>query len=405
MSDTQQLQFIYEELKVFSRNLRKENEARRLDLRVIDNNICKLNRISNDFKSIKINLNDQDDLTKQQLSSYLTEIKNSIESISKLLQDRCRIAKEQVRVGDSVKVDLETKMGDKFDLKVAASLLPTMNGKEDVTKQLIDAIELYDGLLDADGKKMLTTYVLKTKLTQSAKLRLKTVYQSNKDLISDIKLHLLPRKSAAALSFELHNAKQNQKSIDDFGKTIEELMVNLTLVQADGDEDTARILSNINEKIAISAFSNGLRDHDLKMLIKARNYTSIQSAIVGAKDEDVAKRSSTSQVFSIGKRGNFRGSNFRYVNNDRNNTRPRTSNYNNSFNNKNKSYNNSNSNSSYRGTTFNRGYNRHGRGNYSNFRGQSQRRSYFINDSGANTSPRPTTSTEIPETFFRAPPQ
>lgn len=80
-------------------------------------------------------------------------------------------------------------MSEKFDLKRANSLLPRMTDNEDVTKQLVDAISLYDELLDVTGKLLLTKFVLKTKLSQNAKLRLQNNYASNLELINDINKH------------------------------------------------------------------------------------------------------------------------------------------------------------------------------------------------------------------------
>lgn len=63
-------------------------------------------------------------------------------------------------------------MGENFDLRTAASLLPSMDGSEEATKQLIDAIELYSELLDQSSKPLLVKYILKAKLNQNAKCRL-----------------------------------------------------------------------------------------------------------------------------------------------------------------------------------------------------------------------------------------
>lgn len=47
-----------------------------------------------------------------------------------------------------------------------------MNDTEEVTKQLIDAIELYINMLDDVGKPLLINYFLKTRLSVSTKLRI-----------------------------------------------------------------------------------------------------------------------------------------------------------------------------------------------------------------------------------------
>ncbi|KAJ3657722.1 hypothetical protein Zmor_009506 [Zophobas morio] len=132
-------------------------------------------------------------------------------------------------------------MTEKFNLKTATSLLPLMNGNESVTKQLIDAIELYDSLLDNDGKQALTNYVLKARLTESAKIRLKNVYASNALLVQDMRRFLLTTKSAASLSTQLVQIRQNNMSIEDFGRKVENLLVELTIAQADGNSEALQI--------------------------------------------------------------------------------------------------------------------------------------------------------------------
>ncbi|KAH1021777.1 hypothetical protein HUJ04_011261 [Dendroctonus ponderosae] len=57
------------------------------------------------------------------------------------------------------------------DLKTAISLLPVLKDTESSTNQLIDAIELYESVLTDDGKRLLINFVLKTRLSSSAKLR------------------------------------------------------------------------------------------------------------------------------------------------------------------------------------------------------------------------------------------
>lgn len=93
------------------------------------------------------------------------------------------------------------------------------------------------------------------------------------------------------MATELHNIRQEHKTIDDYAKTIENLFLNLTLTQADGNEASTSILRNVNENLAINAFSNGLRNGELRTIIKARNYSTLKDAIVGAKGEEIIKNS------------------------------------------------------------------------------------------------------------------
>ncbi|XP_044755434.1 uncharacterized protein LOC123322034 [Coccinella septempunctata] len=124
-------------------------------------------------------------------------------------------------------------MTEKFDLRTASSLLPAITNEEESVLQLIDAIELYTDMLDDQGKKSLINYVLKIKLTANAKLRLRKEYQKVEDLVIDMKKTLITKKSPTALSTQLHNLKQENKTIEDFAKLVEQLSLDLTIAQAD----------------------------------------------------------------------------------------------------------------------------------------------------------------------------
>ena len=59
--------------------------------------------------------------------------------------------------------------------------------------------------------------------------------------------------------------------------------------QAEGNEASTSILRDVNEKLAINAFSNGLRNGELRTIIKARNYSALKDATVGVKGEETLK--------------------------------------------------------------------------------------------------------------------
>lgn len=94
---------------------------------------------------------------------------------------------------------LEPRMRSYFDIKTAIALVTVMNGHENVTKQLIDVIQLYITMIEDKHKQALINFVLKTRLSQSAKLRLQSAYAIVDDLIVDMKKHLIQKKSAVAL--------------------------------------------------------------------------------------------------------------------------------------------------------------------------------------------------------------
>ncbi|KAJ3640442.1 hypothetical protein Zmor_003737 [Zophobas morio] len=130
----------------------------------------------------------------------------------------------------------------------------------------------------------------------------------------------LTTKSAASLSTQLVQIRQNNMSIEDFGRKVENLLVELTIAQADGNSEALQILRETNEKLAINAFANGLQNPELRTIIKARNYSKLNEAIRGSKDENASTQSS--KVFSL-HRGSYhntvRGSNHNYRDSQRSN--------------------------------------------------------------------------------------
>lgn len=186
-----------------------------------------------------------------------------------------------------------------FDLKTAVSLLPTMNDTEKVTIQLIDAIELYSTMITQESIQLLIQVVMKTRLSHSAKLRLNNTYNTIPEMVAEMKKHLLTTKSSTALQKKLFNCYQGTKTVDQFGSELEQLFVNLTIAQANGEDSTYSILKPINEKQAIHRFANGLRNEHLRTIIGARNYGSLKDAIQGAKDEEISMTpSSSGQMFT-----------------------------------------------------------------------------------------------------------
>lgn len=165
----------------------------------------------NKFVQVKLKLSEQ-------VSNQ--EIKSSI--VPKIEELYSNIERLYLKISELCLVDVVEKSTnmEKFNLKTAVSLLPVMSDNEDSTKQLISNIEMYGSMLDDSGKPLLITFVLKSRLDESAKLRLRDSYPSVSDLISDMKDRLLTKKSDTAILQKLQQARQDRRSIEEFGKEI-----------------------------------------------------------------------------------------------------------------------------------------------------------------------------------------
>lgn len=338
---------LLKELEDFHKNLKKENVEKRRDPAATQRRLTRLSNYRIEFTSNKEKFlaegHESEVLNRVKL--ICLEITQQLNLIEKLLKDRELEIKPKI-------VKVESKMPEEnFDLKTAASLLPVMDGSEATTRSLIDGIELYEIMLNNNGKILLINYILKTRLSEHAKIRLNKTYPSIKELVDDIKKHFITRKSAAALAMQLYSTKQGGKSIDEFAKVVEELLVNLTISQANGDDNAQTILRAANEKTAISVFADGLSNNTLRTIVKARNCATLSDAISTAKELEPSGNQAN-QIFHMNRnqnfqqrpeRGNFRGS-FRgnQYSRQRNNYNQRG--YNNQYNNSRNSNSNNNSN-------------------------------------------------------------
>lgn len=284
-----------------------------------------IDRIRSLFQKGQITLKDAEILNK-----VLNSIKANYSEIKQLVSDESQELEIQVSVDENLLESLGTPVQNiiiqpstsgaeiniqnsnmaTFDLKVAIGLLPALDDTETKTLQLIDAIDLYSSMLSTDNdKKNLIKFVLKTRLTHASKIRLKSNYNTVDELLQDMRVHLLTRQSDTALQTQLSRSRQGDKTVQQFGKEIEDLFVNLTISQANGDDNAFKILKPINEKNAIKKFSDGLRSQRLSTVIAARNFSTLKDAIRSAQDEDTDKSTDTPQIFSMrNHRGSYRGS-------------------------------------------------------------------------------------------------
>ncbi|KAF9414462.1 hypothetical protein HW555_007659 [Spodoptera exigua] len=160
-----------------------------------------------------------------------------------------------------------------------------------------------------EHESLLISFVLKTRISRHAKLRLASNYDTSADLIKDMKNNLLTKQSATALQLELLQSRQGSQSIEEFGKKLEDLFVELTISQADGKEDAYKMFRPVNEKLAIQRFTEGLRNGRLSTILTARDYSELKDVIRAAKDEERAHQghsTSAETVFAAQHRGRHR---------------------------------------------------------------------------------------------------
>lgn len=249
-------------------------------------------------------------LSKQEIS-LINKICEEFNSIYLEITQLCigKIVEEESEKSSSE----DGKMADSFDLKLALNLLPVMTDDDDNTKQLIEGIEYYSAVLSkTECKTKLIQFVLKSRLSQKAKLKLQQTYTTIDELIRDMQKILLPQKSHMALQTKLLQCRQNNRSISDFGKEISELFVDLTISQSEGNSANSTVLRSLNEKLAIKRFADGLQNRRISTIIAARDFKSLSEAVQAAQDEEIGSAPSNSPaVMGMYKQTYYRNNSFR----------------------------------------------------------------------------------------------
>lgn len=151
-----------------------------------------------------------------------------------------------------------------------------------------------------------------------------TSYDNCDSLIEDMRHHLLTKKSSTAIHKELSLISQN---VYKYGSKVEQLFVDLTVAQADGDQNAYKILRPQNEKIAIKSFIDGLRNREIRTIFSARNYGTLKDIIRTAQNEELSyNRPKSHDMAYVGYQNHFynnRGNYRKYSNRHPNRTNNR----------------------------------------------------------------------------------
>lgn len=362
-----------EELKVIRKYLVKKGKSR-FKGNVIKNKISETEIIykkSNDL----IQFLTKKQGTKTDFLTNLAVLKDEIKSYYLQIIELCsEIKQNSDSESEYCEARPNTDLIMDFDIKAACSLIPVMNSNENNTKSMIDSIEMYADMLSEPGKQLLIKFVLKSRLSENAKLRMSRDYTSTNDLVRDLRNTLLTKKSFTAIHSRLQNATQGWRSIDQYGTELEKLFTNLTISQADGNPDSYSLLKPLNEKLAIKRFADGLSDSRLGTIIAARNYDSLKVAIQAAKDEErTAASTSTDESlmqFSRRGRGKSNTSNFYQGRSYSNQSRGQRGSYHQqNSRNVGKYYGNNNNFSNFGRGQYNNNYSNFNRGQFNNYRG------------------------------------
>lgn len=204
---------------------------------------------------------------------------------------------EEIEKLDIENTDIEdnTKMAGKFDFTVFKSLVQEFDGNSKNLGRFIQCCELMLTDLEPEEKVIFMKHLI-CKLQGAAYelYRLKN-YEDWSTLKEDLIKRFSKSKPIENIQTELRAIKQELgESISAYAEKINIKLYELTqasktiLINGAGADNHFAVLNN---KIAYRVFVEGLLP-DMKLLIKARNYTTLEEAIQGALEEETYKSDS-----------------------------------------------------------------------------------------------------------------
>lgn len=270
-----------------------------------------------------------------------------------------------------------------FDFNIGLKLDELHSSKASDIKSFLALIKCYHATLSTAGKAALVSFVVAAKIKGEAKTRLGTsAYTTLEQLETAIYRNVLAKETHEELTRRLNKAQQGKRSIQDYGRYLEDLSTRLAACMVRDaptlDRNTVEITC---KKMAVTQFQNGC-DENIKLVLAAARPATLDDAVAIASAAPQPTINSTYYVRKdTRQRRPGNNSNWNRENNNfRNNNNRGNGNWNRSSNNNANNWNRNNNNNRDTRNNNSNGYrNDNNNNNNSNFRGQNN-----FNRSGNN---------------------
>lgn len=187
-----------------------------------------------------------------------------------------------------------------ISLKEARQMIPEFNGTtQHKLQEFLSACTYAMKNIHPANEKGLVGAILCTKLKGKAMLDFQTRdIQTYDELKRQLELSYQSRQSTTHLQIEFNSLKQKaNEGAQAFGTRVDTLAMELYESMTEGEDHSTiekRIILNTIQKQALQNFQIGLRD-EIQLLIRSRNYRTLQEAITAATAEEKVKGTATSR--------------------------------------------------------------------------------------------------------------
>lgn len=256
---------------------------------------------------IKFSENSVDEIFIKNSKRWYIEINQIIKAKLNKLQTKNQLALTSISMAHPVE-------DRPFDVKQATALVQPYDGSSSNLESFIDSV-IFLKDLTKDNHMATAVKFVKTRLSGKARSGLPDTIVTIDALIDHIKLKCQDTATPDSIVAQLNILKQ-RGPITSFCEEIENLCGKLENVYV-SHKVPADVAKTMTTKAGVNALIKGINASEIKLILKAGNFTSIKDAL--QKAQECTSDTSTSQVFNINNkqhhgrqdiRSNFRGNGF-----------------------------------------------------------------------------------------------
>lgn len=286
----------------------KKNPNRKFKSEYLLNKTTLKNNLVTNFNEEILKFTSPED--KPEIEVRVAKFKKILASLNTILSTLSEEISHNSSLFDDSEDIFETLNMD-FDLKSHVNIIPEFDGQLSKYSNFINFVEFVHDTLNDNGKSRLITFILKTKLSDSIRLKLSaypsaTTLAQFKEQMSKI---LKSNKTSLSIQSELSRTRQNNASVIDFSSKIESLVAELNSMQiSQRGEQYRDIIIQMNDEIALNAFKTGISDR-IKPTIIAGRPSSLNEAINLALDSETPQQEAKIFAFRSKHSKNFKKTN------------------------------------------------------------------------------------------------
>lgn len=194
----------------------------------------------------------------------------------------------------------------KVDLKLGTSLVTVYDGNPEGLSSFLDSVSLYKEHVIAENSSAAANIqqAAQAQLAKFIRTRLKGIARQVipevddvDQIVNAVKQQCSPKVTSDNIIAKMNGLKQKQLSAEDFCSQVEKLSVQLKSTYIHEEIPIAKA-TKLATKVGVETLVKGANNNDVKLILKAGTFETLNDAILKFQQNDVPSSSSAAMLFS-----------------------------------------------------------------------------------------------------------